>query len=87
MNVAWAEAARRDLDQIVLHIAEDNIDAALRMQDRIEAAAARLAAMPLRARVGRVDGTRELMISRSPYVVVFRVVGDAVAILRILHGA
>lgn len=37
-------------------------------------------------RLGRVSGTRELVVSRTPYIVVYRV-GARVEILAIIHGA
>ena len=36
---------------------------------------------------GRVDGTRELVIDRTPYIAAYRVAGVTVQILRVLHGA
>jgi plasmid stabilization system protein ParE len=36
---------------------------------------------------GRVDGTRELVIDRIPYIAAYRVAGVSVQILRVLHGA
>jgi len=38
-------------------------------------------------RLGRVKGTRELVVSGTPYVICYRVEPDAVVILRLLHGA
>jgi toxin ParE1/3/4 len=38
-------------------------------------------------RLGRVVGTRELIINRTPYIAAYLVTKDAVIILRILHGA
>lgn len=32
-------------------------------------------------------GTRELVITGTPYLVPYRVVGDVIVILRVLHGA
>ena len=37
-------------------------------------------------RPGRVDDTRELVISKASYVVAYRIIGDAIRILRVLHG-
>ncbi len=37
--------------------------------------------------MGRESGTRELIITDSPYVVVFRATDLAVEILHIFHGA
>ncbi len=44
-----------------------------------------LRAFPHRGRPGRIAGTREVV--RAPYIVVYRVMPDAVEILRIYHGA
>ena len=38
-------------------------------------------------RVGRVRGTRELVIAGTPYIAAYRVKGRVILILRILHGA
>jgi plasmid stabilization system protein ParE len=38
-------------------------------------------------RPGRISGTRELVITGTPFVAVYRVRADAVEILRFLHGA
>ncbi len=42
---------------------------------------------PTLGRKGRVPGTRELVINRSPFVLIFRVRKARIEILRILHGA
>jgi addiction module toxin, RelE/StbE family len=42
---------------------------------------------PESGRIGRVDGTRELVIDRTPYIAAYRIAGDTVRILRVLHGA
>ena len=46
-----------------------------------------LARHPRMGRPGRVRGTRELVINRTPYIAAYRVSGDVVTILRLLHGA
>ena len=40
---------------------------------------------PATGRVGRVEGTRELIISGLPYIVPYRIRGNTVEILRVLH--
>lgn len=87
MRVVWASSARDDVNRIVLHIAEDNVDAALRMEDRIESVVSRLNTMPLRTRPGRVDGTRELVITGTPYIAILAISDDLVGVVRVLHGA
>jgi plasmid stabilization system protein ParE len=38
-------------------------------------------------RAVRIEGTRELVISRTPYIAAYRIIGATVRILRVLHGA
>ncbi len=38
-------------------------------------------------RPGRAEGTRELTVGRTPYVVIYQIEDDTVRILRILHSA
>jgi toxin ParE1/3/4 len=37
--------------------------------------------------LGREDGTRELVLTPLPYIVVYRVREDAIEILHVYHGA
>jgi toxin ParE1/3/4 len=37
-------------------------------------------------RVGHVEGTREWVVSDTPYLIVYRVKNEAVEILRVWHG-
>ncbi len=46
-----------------------------------------LLTFPNRGRLGKKEGTRELVMSPLPYIVVYAVRGDAVYVARILHGA
>jgi toxin ParE1/3/4 len=75
------------LPSIYRYVAADNPKAAARVVQRIQAAVRLLAEMPHRGRSGRWPGTRELVISRSPYIVPYRVQGDVIEILRVFHGA
>jgi hypothetical protein len=49
-------------------------------------ASSTLKSFPNRGRIGRKKGTRELVIPSSPFIVIYRVTGTAVDIVRILHG-
>jgi toxin ParE1/3/4 len=49
-------------------------------------AIARLEEFPRLGREGRIPGTRELIVSRTPYLVAYRIIGDAIHVLRVLHG-
>jgi len=45
--------------------------------------------MPRMGRIGRIAGTRELVLSGTPYVVIYdlRNMDEQIYILRVLHGA
>jgi addiction module RelE/StbE family toxin len=65
----------------------DNPEAATRVIERIRTAIRRLAASPAIGRPGRVEGTRELVITGTPYIVPYRVRGDVVEVITVLHSA
>jgi toxin ParE1/3/4 len=87
MKIEWAQPALSDRDAIFDHIEADSPRAAILVDERIEAAVKRLADYPESGRPGRVEGTRELVMSNAPYILPYRVAGDAVRILRVLHSA
>jgi toxin ParE1/3/4 len=84
--VEWREAARADLLAIVDYISDDNPEAAQQLKDDIQAKVAKLAEHPKLYRLGRVAGTREMVVRRN-YVVVYAEDARAVTILRVLHAA
>jgi toxin ParE1/3/4 len=86
MRVVWTARALLDLASLRAYIGQDNPGAAERQVERVLAAAARLAEFPETGRPGRRAGTRELVVSRTPYLVPYRVRGQLVEVLRVLHG-
>ena len=42
---------------------------------------------PAVGRPGRVAGTRELLVTGTPYILPYRVAGDVLEVLRVLHSA
>lgn len=83
-KLVWAADARRDLHGIITFIAERNVAAALRMNQRIREGAERALALPFAYRPGRLPDTREMIVHPN-YVLVYRVLDDRIRILRILH--
>ena len=82
--------ARDDYFAILRHIAEENPDAAERVADRIEGAAAGLSDFATGC-AGRVTGTYEKVLPSLPYVLAYELVsgpesGETVAILHVIHG-
>lgn len=87
MRLEWSAFAIEDRDAIFDYIEEDSPHAAVVVDDRIRVQVKQLLQFPDTGRPGRVEGTRELVISRTPYIVAYRIAGDTVRILRVLHGA
>ena len=86
MRVAWTPEADRDRSDIWLHISADNPAAAVRVDGAFRDAARSLRDLPMRGRLGRVSGTREL-IPLGIYRLVYEVRGDTVWILALVHTA
>ncbi|HTV71778.1 MAG TPA: type II toxin-antitoxin system RelE/ParE family toxin [Rhizobiaceae bacterium] len=87
MRVRWTIPAASDIDDIQTYIAQESPVAAYRLaNDLIDRTEQLLSANPRAGRVGRVSGTRELAVSRTPYIVVYRVTSD-VEIVAVIHGA
>jgi addiction module RelE/StbE family toxin len=87
MPIVWLSLAVRDLAEIRSYLAAENPAAARKVADRIKQSVSQLGEMPKIGRVGRVFGTRELVISPTSYIVAYRVSKNQVEILRVLHGA
>ncbi|HTB42671.1 MAG TPA: type II toxin-antitoxin system RelE/ParE family toxin [Acetobacteraceae bacterium] len=87
MKIRWAPRGLRTRDAQLRYISERNPAAVIRLGEAIRSAIATLADHPHMGRAGRVNGTRELVESRTPYVVVYRIRGQEVCIVRVLHSA
>jgi addiction module RelE/StbE family toxin len=87
MRLIWTRRATWDLAQIRSYIARDNPPAAARIAARIRQAVARLTDHPNLGRPGREPGTRELVVTRTRYIVAYSVDDGSVTILAVVHGA
>ena len=85
MIVVWLASAEEQLLSIIDYVSEDSPAAAVALGQTIRAKADTLATHPNRYRAGRIKGTRELVV-RPNYIVVYRVAGDRVQILRVRHA-
>jgi toxin ParE1/3/4 len=77
----------RHLQQIVEYLHGESSGGAIPIRRRILAMVERIGQMPYSGRIGRIEGTREGVVPRSPYIVVYEIAGQAVEILGIWHGA
>ena len=86
MKVIWSDFAEDDLDRIVGYIANDNLKAALELDDLLRSSANGLAAFPEKGRPGRFPGTRELVVHKN-YILVYVIAPDGIKIVTVLHPA
>ncbi|WP_315704379.1 MULTISPECIES: type II toxin-antitoxin system RelE/ParE family toxin [unclassified Bradyrhizobium] len=88
MTPVWSPEAIADLVALRAYIAQDNPTAARRVALHIiRNIETLLPSRPEMGRPGRVPGTRELVIPRTPYIVPYRLVDDTIQILRVFHSA
>lgn len=86
MRVAWTDDALEDIEATYDYLARFNPVAAQRVAEALFIAGDSLAVFPHRGRIGIRPDTRELL-SVQPYVIVYRIIGEEVQILRVWHGA
>ncbi|MBB3914734.1 type II toxin-antitoxin system RelE/ParE family toxin [Rhizobium fabae] len=89
MKLVWRAKAEADRKKAIQFIADQNVGAAISQLDEIERQTDLLIDQPEIGRPGRIDGTRELVISRTSFIVIYRVRQEIkqVEILRLVHGA
>ena len=87
MKIRWVRLALNDLREIDTFISKDNPLAAKKVLAIIWETAQLLKEHPQIGRPGRVAGTRELVISDTPFIVPYRVISNEIQILRVIHGA
>ncbi len=86
--VTWTQRAQQDLENILAHyLDEAGLQVAQSIYVRIHAQVQSLQQFSQRTRIGRVAGTRELIISRLPYIVVIQVKAEKVFVLNVVHTA
>ncbi|MGA7220175.1 MAG: type II toxin-antitoxin system RelE/ParE family toxin [Candidatus Sulfotelmatobacter sp.] len=87
MRVRWLARALANLNAEAEYIASDNQQAAARMVQTVRQFVNLLRRYPALGRPGRVAGTRELVVSGTPYIIPYRVRNNEIQILRFFHGA
>jgi len=87
VRIKWLDEALLDLVEIRKYIAADNPQTANRVAGLIRKSVEPLAGQPAIGRLGRVEGTRELILNALPYIIPYRVKNNYIEILRVLHAA
>ena len=86
-RVLWTPDAAADLEGIARYLEPRTPLHTPDIVRRLYSHAESLNNHPHRGRNGRRTGTRELIVPSLPYVIIYRVAGTRVTILRILHTA
>lgn len=85
LELRWTRLALARLDEIATYIARDNPERAAsfvrELRDKLEVLRIQQIGRP-----GRIYGTRELVLHKH-YIAVYRVQGDTVQVLTVLHTA
>jgi len=68
------------------YIARDNPTAAQEAAQRVWDAASQLLTHPELGRLGHAGGTREWVVTKTPYLIVYRRNGEFIEILRVWHA-
>lgn len=87
--IRWSRPALVDFTEILGRIRSNNPRAATRIRTLVHDRLGLLATMPRMGRIGRVAGTRELVLSGTPYIIIYELRGadEQVYVLRLLHSA
>lgn len=87
MRLEWTDPALQDLREAGDYLAQENPQAAAMMAARIQEAVEYSMDYPGIGRAGRLSDTRELVVTGTPFLVIYRLRCPTVQILRLLHHA
>lgn len=89
MKLYWLARASIARRTAIEYIAQESPRAALEQLDHIERQTDMLLLHPEIGRIGRVKGTRELVITHTPFIIIYRIRPRAgrIELLNMLHGA
>ena len=87
MRIRWTPAAAADLEHISKYLKDRHPSYRQPTMRKLYEAIRSLKQSPHRGRVGREEGTRELLFPPLPYVAVYRVSDQSIEVLRIYHAA
>jgi len=87
MQLRWTEEAADDLDRIAGYLITHTPSRARDLVRAVYDAPCDLLTFPNRGRQGKKEGTRELVLAPLAYIVIYKVVGEIIFVVRILQGA
>ena len=87
MRIRWTPTAASDLEHIRNYLRDHYPNLAQATVRKLYEAIRSLRRFPQRGRMGREEGTRELVCAPLPHIVAYRVREQAIEILHIFHGS
>lgn len=87
LKLAWTPTALADLASAREYLAAERPSAPDSAAERLERALKALTDHPEIGRPGRLEGTKELIVVGTPFIIPYRVRGNKIEILAFLHGA
>jgi addiction module RelE/StbE family toxin len=87
VRIKWTDEAIKQLDAVHARYALIDGRLAARMFRELRQSVARLRQFPASGRRGQIAGTLEVVVANPPYLVVYRIEGEEVQILRVFHSA
>ena len=85
MRVRWEEGALLNLSSLREYIQRDNPAAARKTGQRFIECIDLLQEQPFLGAPGRIHKTRELVVSKTPYTIIYHTTVDVISILRVFH--
>lgn len=87
MRLKWSSLARLQYVEQINYIGDRNLTAALKIADRIKIATDKLLIHPEIGKHGRCEGTRELVVSGTPVIIIYKIDQQEIFIASVLHTA
>ncbi len=86
MRVVWGDGARADFEAAVGHLRAQSPAGATRVGERILEAVGLLERFPELAPPSKHRGLRQLVVPRTPYLVIYRIAAGHVEIRAVVHA-
>lgn len=88
MKVFWSKLSQTHLQALFNYIAEENESAARNLVVQIvKITETILTTHPKSGRPGRVSGTRELVIVKTPYIISYEIDKNSIVIIAVWHSS
>ena len=85
MRLKWSSIARLQYVDQISYVGDRNLPAALNIKEKIKTAVDKLLTHPEIGRVGRCEGTREMVVSGTPIIIVYTIGQGEIFIVSVLH--